>query len=321
MVLKDLRLMSSKYISIDSLLIKRDHASINGRSIDCIDIEYEGVVVHVYGVLHGLTGGLNKAYVGKVNEAISSSLGIKFYERNFGDVYAGLDVDTQDWAAIPLLDAFFLVLKANLTPLRMIRLFLIQIGERLRREDDFLSHGFPRLQNIGGSMAFHAIEPSLRRALAGFPPPREYLIENLRRRKGRGKLPPPMLMDTRWGWMGQSEPHANIPLRSIHMLEFAVEYSKLAGQSVASIFVGEIHNTDMEWYASLDGVGEIQSEDARLVQGVVNKAKLMARDSFGGRGVCFARWAFYAVATIGAVLPMSGYLCGLLLLARFLRVL
>lgn len=121
--------------------------------------------------------------------------------------------------------------------------------ERRTMADRFGANGLRRLQDIGGSAAFHALSPDERRRIAGFPEPYAYLVENCRRRAGVGDRCGPVFPDHDWRWLAMIEPELNIPLRSVFMLEFAVERARVLGASEISLFVGEIHNSDMVWLA------------------------------------------------------------------------
>jgi hypothetical protein len=160
-----------------------------------------------------------------------------------------LDGELDDWLQVPLKDAFRLSFSLTCTPTRLIRFCIALMRETLSKRDRFGQGETSRMQDIGGSMAFHRLEPAERRLLAGFPPPQTYLSTNLARRAGINHFPAPIFPDPAWSWLSHIEPYANIPCRSIHMLEFATAIAKEKNVPEVSLFVGEIHNTDMEWLA------------------------------------------------------------------------
>jgi len=270
--------------------------------IDATVVRYRGVTCHVYGVLHGLTGGTNRQYKALVEQAIEDAPGeLVFGETKFGKLYRGIQVEMDDWTEIPLRDAFRMQFKAALTPMRM---FMVAAGMRRERRtevDRFGTGGVRRLQDIGGSAAFHALSPDERRRLAGFPDPYSYLVENCRRRAGGGDRNGPVFPDPDWRWLAMIEPELNIPLRSVFMLEFAVERARVLGGSEISIFVGEIHNSDMAWLAGFDETLLDQSV-LRTVNDVRSRAIELARAR--GRP---SRLRFALAALAGASIPMSIY--------------
>lgn len=221
--------------------------------IDSTTFEYRGIRCHVFGVLHGLTGGTNQQYRSLVEGAIEGAPGeLVFGETKFAKLYRGIQVEMDDWTEIPLRDAFRMQWKAALTPVRLARLRLCMWRERRTVKDRFGANGTRRLQDIGGSAAFHSLSPLERRKLAGFPAPYQYLVENCLRRAGGGDRRGPIFPDPDWHWLAMIEPELNIPLRSVFMLEFAVERARVLGTSEISLFVGEIHNSDMVWLAGFD---------------------------------------------------------------------
>ena len=92
----------------------------------------------------------------------------------------------------------------------------------------------------------------------------------------------------------------NIPLRSVFMLEFAVERARVLGGSEISIFVGEIHNSDMAWLAGFDEALLDQSV-LRAVNNVRSRAIELARAR--GRP---SRLRF-ALAALAGASPLSIY--------------
>lgn len=239
--------MSTQYIAVSDLLsAKRVDFP---QYLDAMRFDYKGIRCHVFGVLHGLTGGTNRGYKELVNRTIAQAPGLRLGEMRFSSLYSGLHDELDDWMQIPLGDAFWFSFALHMTPIRIARLFRAFIRERIAAKDRFGLADVRRLQDIGGSAAFHSIAPDERRRLAGFPGPARYLQENIARRQGSGTMQAPVFPDKDWEWLTLIEPFANIPLRSIHMLEYGVALAREKGASDVSLFVGEIHNSDMAWYA------------------------------------------------------------------------
>lgn len=310
----DLQNQMSTYLPLETVLGTRTADLQLPTVLDAITFEYRGVTVASYGTLHGLTGGTNREYVNVVNKTISLAKGIRFYERDFQRFYKGLDVDMQDWAAIPIKDAARLAASSMFPPQRLVALVAGLVREKRAKADNFGSQGIGRLQDIGGSTAYHLLEPLARRAVAGFPQPPLYLVENLRRRDGEQQIDAPVFPDARWDWMGHAEPFANLPLRSIHMVEFATEFANLKGEKNAALFVGEIHNTDMAWYANGFELASLTDAHQAVVTGTINRARVMAQELHNTNRVR-GQAAFQAAALCGAMVPMFAYVAVLLWLA------
>ncbi len=300
----------SAYLALETVLGTETSTLQLPMVIDAITFEHRGVAVASYGTLHGLTGGTNRRYVETVNKTISLSKGIRFYERGLEHFYKNLAVDMHDWAAIPFKDAVRLAASAVFPPQRLVATIASVVREKLSKEDNFGSQGTRRLQDIGGSTAYHLLEPLVRRAVAGFPPPALYLTENLRRRDGNQTISAPVFPDARWDWMGHAEPFANLPLRSIHMLEFATEYAKLKGEKDAALFIGEIHNTDMFWYSKHFDLASLSASHQAVVKDTINRAQAMARE-FHTTNTVRGRYVFDVAAILGVMVPMIAY-CGVL---------
>ena len=218
--------------------------------LDEINFEYKGINFHVYGVLHALTGGTNQEYVKNVNNTIAQAKGIKLCEKSMKTMYKGLDEELDDWIQMPLGDVFHLTFNLVKNPLNWWKITKSIFKEKLTKEDKFGKNGIKRIEDIGGSMAFHSINPLERRQLAGFPSPKDYLVHNLSRRLYKRQFNPPRFPDKDWNWLTIIEPHANIPCRSIHMVETAVEIANRRSVKEVSLFIGEIHNKDIEWYVN-----------------------------------------------------------------------
>ena len=276
--------------------------------LDSIDFDYQGVRVHAYGTLHALTGGSNRAYVKLVNDTIAQAPGLKLGEKGMRAMYKGLDGELDDWIQVPLKDAFRFPLSLLLTPTRIARLGATILKEYLTREDRFGANGIHRLQDIGGAAAFHLLAPLERRQLVGLPAPRQYLLENLLRRRGKGKISAPHLPDPDWYWLPLIEPYVNIPCRSVHMLEFSVALAKLKGVSEVSLFTGEIHNSDMGWYQenaqTLDGMPDWAIREVQEIRRLAQEhAQLVVNRKFSRRKLAYA-----SAMSAGLAIPVFGYM-------------
>jgi hypothetical protein len=246
-------------------------------TLDSLDFEYQGVTFRVFGVLHGITGGANKDYIAMVNRTILNAPGLRLGEKEMTRLYVGLDDEVHDWRQIPLRDAFCLGLSLVCTPMRLATVVRCIAKELLTKHDKALTESHLRLQDLGGSAAFHKIEPYERRTLAGFLPPSAYLEQNLARRAYRSQLKPPVFPDPDWAWLSFIERYANIPCRSLHMLHYATTFAKEKGHREVSMFVGEMHNTDMHWFAT-SRANEFESDATAKIQKILITAEMMAKD-------------------------------------------
>lgn len=280
--------------------------------IDHLTVKHRNVMINVYGVLHGLQGGTNKEYRSLVNKTIAQAKGLKFCEKGMKRIYAGLDVDVEDWQAMPLKDAFKLAFSLSSTPTRLTKLIWANIKEKAMQQDPFKKGPPRRLQDIGGSPAFHLMSPTTRRLICGFPSPVDYLHENIKRRKGAGELPAPIFPDKNWFWLSYIEPYANIPTRSIHMLEYAVEYAKQKGEAEISLFVGEIHNSDIAWLVEQNFEALTMEDNAEITK-IIMKARRSAFDlvNYGKRT---SNIAYVSALVSGMALPTCLYAIAVTLL-------
>jgi hypothetical protein len=286
-------------------------------SLDSINFTYQGIAFHVYGVLHGLTGGANRDYVGLVNRTVAQAPGFKLGEKEMTRIYKGLDAELQDWVQVPLRDAFRLGMSLVRTPGRLLTVAHSAIRELLTRNDKALTRRYLRLQDLGGSAIFHTAEPNERRAFAGFLPPAAYLKENLARRKGRSELQPPAFPDSDWQWLSFIEPYANIPCRSVHMLQYAATFAKLRGHTEVSLFVGEIHNTDIQWLATSERP-ELDARERVAVVDIERLAESVAEVIVQGRVPLARRFTYLASAAAGVSLPLSAYVLTVVLAVKYL---
>lgn len=218
-------------------------------SLDSVVVKIDGVTVHIYGILHGITGGPNRDYVKAVNETIKSAPGVKYCEKSMKQMYVGLDCDVNDWIVFKPKEAFNFAFRSMIHPRFVYSLIKTSIIEKTTETHRFGNYGIHSVNDLASSLRFHSVTPEIRRELCGFPSPEEYMKLNVLRREGRFNKRM-RFADPDWVWLEYIEPNACIPLRSIHMIEYVIAHCKNKGQETASLFVGEIHNSDIEWYAA-----------------------------------------------------------------------
>lgn len=287
-------------------------------AIDAVTFQYLGITVHAYGVLHGLTGGTNRDYVQLVNKTIAQAPGYKLGEKEMSKLYRGLDGELHDWIQMPARDAFRAGLSLVGTPSRLVSLARCALKELATRRDKALAQPHVRLQDLGGSPLFHAIAPFERRKLAGFIPPAAYLKENLARRRGTSRLAAPAFPDRDWLWLNYIEPYTNIAIRSVHMLHYAAMLAQEKHLNEISLFVGEIHNTDMQWFASAT-LTEFNETERRDIGVILQTAEDMARRVTSGRLPRMRQILYLSCASAGVSLPLAIYAIALKLGFEALR--
>ena len=268
-------------------------------ALDRVTLEHGGITVHAYGFLHGVVGGPNAEYRRFVQRAIDQAPGIKYGEVGLKRIFRGLDVDLDDYMPVPAKDAAAIGFYLSCHPPTLSSMVAAAVMESLRRTDPFGRRRLPGIVDLVRSSRFHILGPATRRGLTGLPPPLEYMRLNLARRRGERCPRGPRFPDPLWGWLTAVEPHANIPLRSVHMLEFAVRHAQLAGANEASLFVGMVHETDMQWLAA-GGAGELDGRDAAVVLAVGAAARRHAERRTWARSAA-VRARFAAAAFAGAL--------------------
>jgi len=235
--------VNTKYIGIKEIL-----SGVNKPlTADCIKINYKGIEVSVYGILHAITGGTNREYRDFVNNTIKSAEGVNLAEKSMKAMYKGLDVEVEDWLQIKPKDAFLFSLMSFLKPMFLITIIKTLVSEKITKFSGFGLNGVNVPNNLSGDPRFHLLSPLDRRILAGFPLPEQYFNLNLMR---RSKLQKEKInfADHNWEWLTYVEPYGNIPMRSIHMIEYSVQYAIKNNINSVNLFVGEIHNSDIEWF-------------------------------------------------------------------------
>lgn len=246
-------------------------------TLDAITLSYRGIELHVYGILHGITGGGSRQYVSAVNRTIAQAPGLKLCEKSMKAMYRGLDKDMLDWFQIPFRDAYRIGFRSTCSP-RGLWLLIRTILRERREQSPYGQQGVRMLAEMSSDPRIHSLASDVRRRLTGLPEPEDYLRLNLLRRQGkarRGVIFP----DPDWEWLSYVEPYANIPLRSIHMVEFAVAYATRHQAPVVSLFLGEGHNTDIAWYVQARQTGTFPKDFLPAADDVVETANYAAESA------------------------------------------
>jgi hypothetical protein len=269
--------------------------------LDWLEFSYRGIEVRAYGFLHGVTGGPSADYRAMVHRAAETAPGLVLCEMGMSrpGVGLGLHGELDDFVPIAPGHAFRQGLLLGIHPLVLGPALLSALHERLRRRDPWMRGRGPSLVDLARSAMFHAFEPSARRRIMGFLPPQQYLELNLARNRGEHSRRGQRFPDIEWSWLTLFEPWADIALRSVHMLEFAAELARLQERGQVSLFVGEVHNTDMAWLAA-GGSALLSHIDQDAVERVRTAARRHAVLRAAGRRSS-TRLRFAASALAGVV--------------------
>lgn len=279
-------------------------------TLDAITVDYKGVKVHVYGVVHGVTGGANQDYIRLVNRTIKQADGFTLCEKSMKMMYEGLDQDVCDWLQIPFKDSFRFGLSLTLYPRALWLIIRTMLRER-QEHSLFGSSSVHMVGDLAGDPLFHALDPNERRYLAGLPPSEDYLRLNVLRRDGKDTRSI-VFGDHNWEWLSYAERFANIPLRSIHMIEYVVAWANRRDQDEVSLFVGEGHNTDIQWYVDCQNSQTLPEE----FQSVSGQAVKIAQQAVE-RSPKAAQMKYLAGATLAASVSALLY-CGIAQLLFFM---
>ncbi|MBL6991235.1 MAG: hypothetical protein ISR65_15735 [Bacteriovoracaceae bacterium] len=287
------------------------------KQLDFIEFDYEGINFRAYGILHGVTGGLNATYRRFVNdsiEAINESTESPFLilaEKGMSTLYpkAKIDAELDDWLVLRPRDAFVLGLQLMLDP-QSLRVLTIDFFEELLRKSDPFEHS-RRFEDLGGSPFAHALTPQKRRDIAGFPAPLEGLEKDLERLSGkRTILPRPRknIPHPAWARLLRMERVMHIPARSLHMLNFAAQYAKSSNATKVALLVGETHNSDMAAFAKANALDTLPEQLQEMVSKVSARAKKYGKLSAEGKvGIVLwsARGTYITSILLGSIAGLS----------------
>ena len=266
-------------------IIKTDIAP--PQKLDYIEFEFQGITIRSFGILHGVTGGLNREYRDFIKKSIKEVEGFKIAEKGMKTLYkgCGIDKELEDWLVLSSADAFFMGLYLIADP-RTLRMITIDpIIELLTKKDPFIKNNKKNLYDLGESPYFHYLPTTQRRELCNFPTSQKGLVKDIQSKikwfrnifpkKRELKIEHPA-----WRRILLLERFMHIPCRSIHMLYYATKYAKEHNHSLVNIFVGETHNSDMHYLATQKDEFQklIKKEERGIFSKIVKRA-----EKFGGK--------------------------------------
>jgi hypothetical protein len=254
--------------------------------LDCVEFRFRGTTFRVFGILHGITGGMNRTYRRFVRDHVRRTAGLKLAEKGMKAVYrgCGIDRELEDWMVLRGSDCFLLGLQLVLDP-RCLRMITVDTAvELMGSRDPFVADPEHNASHLGESPYFHYLSPGERRRLIGFASPTEGLRTDLRLlRRWWSKLLPRKVAfefpNPKWERILLMSRLMHIPARSLHMLHFAAAHAESSGLDTVNVFAGETHNTDMRSLAEAEKSFRSSLDDAerRAFDAIVSRA-----ERFGG---------------------------------------
>lgn len=245
--------------NLQTILDKIIKTDINPpKKLDYIEFKFQKVTIRSFGILHGVTGGLNKEYRDFIKKSIAEVEGFKIAEKGMKTLYlnCGIEKELEDWLVLSPTDAFFMGLHLMLDP-RTLRMITIDpIVEILSKKDPFIANNKKNLYDLGESPYFHYLPALERREFRNF-----FLKSDIAIKKDlesmtkwyKNILPKKREIEIKhsgWRRLLLLERFMHIPCRSIHMLYYATKYAKENNHSLVNIFIGETHNSDMHYLAT-----------------------------------------------------------------------
>lgn len=248
-------------------------------SLDYIEFEFEGINFRIFGILHGITGGLNHEYREFVKKSIRNISGFKIAEKGMKQLYrnCGIDEELEDWLVLRPIDCLLMGIQLILDPRCLWMVIVDTIVEQLRQKDPFVKN---RKQNyLGGSPFFHYLDEHKRRKLIGFLPPQEAIVQDIRSMSKwyRTILPKKrhcLINHPQWRRILLLERLMHIPCRSLHMLHYAKAYARVHQIRFVNVFIGETHNTDILYLATSQKKLEkiLDKNEREVMQNIIQKA-------------------------------------------------
>ena len=225
-------------------------------TLDYIEFQHNGITVRCFGILHGITGGLNSEYREFIKQSIKSVEGLKLAEKGMKSLYPNcqIDAELEDWVVLRPIDSLLMGFKLIIDPRCLWMISIDALRELWRKEDAFISNKRLNIADLGESPFFHYLDEHERRKVAGFRPPQQALsqdIESLSYWYGTllSKSPKRKIIHPQWRRILLLENLMHIPARSVHMLAYASAFAKKHNHKLVNLFVGETHNTDMQFLA------------------------------------------------------------------------
>lgn len=287
--------------------------------LDYLKFEFDGITFRCYGILHGITGGLNRDYRDFIKQSIRSIDGIKLAEKGMKQLYpnCGIDAELEDWAVLRKIDCIVLGFQLLADPRCLWMITIDALRETFKQKDSFTQNNRQHISDLGESPYFHYLDEQQRREIAGFLPSREAIKNDLQSMCHwySAIIPKPRhkkIEHPQWRRLLLLERIMHIPCRSIHMLYFALAYAKKHNYKTVNLFIGETHNTDMQFLAkkSDDFFNELNSKQQAIMKEIIHNAtQLGKRSTFTDNIVkVYEKIRYIGFILIGASIPTALYL-------------
>lgn len=304
--------MSLRRYTAQELLTK--HLSPPDR-LDYLEFEFDGVTVRCFGVLHGITGGLNRCYRRFVKQSIRSIEGTVLAEKGMKSIYrnCGIDAELEDWLVLRPIDALLMGVQLIADPRCLWMITIDALRELLRRSDPFTNDRNSTIESLGESPYFHHIDPIERRKLAGFETSERAIRRDLYRLEkwyrvvtsGKGGSG---INNPRWRRILLLERFMHIPARSLHMLYYATAYAKTHNLQLINLVVGETHNSDMAYIAnnSIETTEAHNRGSLSVVKRIVSRARRFGgyRSTLSTIELTTRKSLYMAALLLGASIPV-----------------
>jgi hypothetical protein len=286
--------------------------------LDYLEFSYQAITIHCFGILHGITGGLNREYVDFIKHSIRHVEGVKLAEKGMKQLYrhCGIDEELEDWMVLRPVDCLVMGIQLLADPRCLWMITIDALRERLRKRDPYTINQRSNISDLGESPYFHYLDEHQRRRLVGFLPSNNAIENDLHSisRWYGAILPKPRhtpIDHPQWRRILLLERIMHIPCRSIHMLHYATAYAKKHNHKLVNIFVGETHNTDMKFLAeNSEQFSDLLShKEQDMMQRISDRAQRFARrDSLSDQlTLILKKISYITFLLVGAVIPLSGY--------------
>ena len=287
--------------------------------LDYLEFIYKGVTFHCYGILHGITGGLNREYAHFIKTFIRNINGVKLAEKGMKQLYrhCGIDEELEDWMVLRNIDCLVMGFQLLADPRCLWMITVDALREQLRKRDPYIVNNRGNITDLGESPYFHYLDEFQRRELVGFLPSSEAISKDIDSMSYwyRSILPKKRhtpIKHPQWRRILLLERLMHIPCRSIHMLHYALAYAKQHNHKQINLFVGETHNTDMQFLAQHmeQFRASLDSHSQQIMSAIIDRSTYYGSrhnwlDSFK---LACSKAGYILFLLIGAAIPVTIYL-------------
>lgn len=307
--------MHIERLNSDSLLKSKNEPPA---SLDYLEFIFDGVTFRAYGILHGITGGLNRDYREFVKDSIRTIDGVKLAEKGMKQLYrdCSIDAELEDWAVLRPIDSLVMGFQLIADPRCLWMITIDALREQWRKCDAFIANNRTNITDLGESPYFHYLDEQERREIAGFLPSQQAIRNDLKSMTHwySAIIPKPRhkkIDHPQWRRLLLLERVMHIPCRSIHMLHYALAYAKRHNYPQVNLLVGETHNTDMQFLAKNINTfkNTLTDQQVNVMQKIILKATYLGkRETIRESIFLYLNKIKYLIfLLIGAALPLSLY--------------